>query len=122
MKITDIKIRKEAHYCIAGVGYFDKRSAAEEYLRALSTRTGVFSPDRIFSDREYERVKSRVLEANTPKCSTNVTGFAVKQRRDFYVVDLSDSEIAETGFKTRAEAKRWIDHFAARSERVAPKQ
>jgi hypothetical protein len=64
---VDIKIHKMTTYAISGVGYFDTRSAAKEYLRALSTRTGIFSRGGIFSDREYERVKNRVLEANAQK-------------------------------------------------------
>ena len=34
--------------------------------------------------------------------------FSIEQRRDFYVVDNVDDAVAETDFKTRAEASEWI--------------
>ncbi|MGH9505043.1 MAG: hypothetical protein ACRD20_19490 [Terriglobales bacterium] len=44
--------------------------------------------------------------------------FAVEQRRDFYVVDLSDDSICEKDFKTRADAKRWIHKYVTRDMQI----
>ena len=52
--------------------------------------------------------------------STPSTRFTIERRRDYYVVDNTDGQVAETDFETRAEATQWIKEYTTRTGRFAP--